>query len=313
MSIEEVLSRWMLGELDAATPLPSHRQGALEVRMRNGGVHVLKRRRRGTAPAVEHRMLRLLHDVGLPVAVPLATPAGATWLEHDDATYELLPRLPGASGNVAREAAGGSEGARAWAARLGATIARVHQAMALLPANVAPMQLDALASLEGWVAPALERHADALDLPRLRALLAQTAAELEAASPGLPVQAIHRDLHPDNLLFEADALTGVLDFELACTGPRLFDLAYCGTSLLLADWPARTRRAQWPSLFAAMVDGCAAAGGLLPAERAALFPMLCLIELMFIAYAADSADTDVALANQAALCWLADNRGLLGL
>jgi hypothetical protein len=41
--------------------------------------------------------------------------------------------------------------------------------------------------------------------------------------------------------------------------------------------------------------------------------MLCLIELMFIAYAADNADTDVALANQAALLWLADNRRLLGL
>jgi Ser/Thr protein kinase RdoA (MazF antagonist) len=308
MAIAELLSRWAVVARVASTPLPSANGGACMLEADDGRRFVLKRRRPGPAPAEEHRLLRLLDGLGLPVAVPLSTPEGTTWVAHEDALHELLPWLPGTPGMAAR-----GQDDRAWAARLGETIARVHAALARLPASVVPLRLDAVASLEGWVAPALERHAGSLDLPRLQPLLASALEDLRAAGAALPVQVIHRDLHPDNLLFEGDALAGVIDFELACTGPRLFDLAYCGTSVLLADWHARPRRARWPALFAAMVDACERAGGLVPAERAALFPMLCLIELMFIAYAADNADSDVALANQAALLWLADNRRLLGL
>ena len=312
MPIEELLTCWPLGAGAITAPLASTGAGGFEVTTQDGRHFLLKRRRPGPPPAAEHRMLRLLHQRGLPVAVPLPTHAGDTWVAHDDALHELLPWLPGVTGTAAR-----GDDERAWAARLGTTVARVHRDLASLPASLsaagAPMRLDAVASLEGWVAPALERHADSLDLPRLRPLLARAVEDLGEAEAALPVQLIHRDLHPDNLLYEGDALSGVLDFELACTGPRLFDLAYCGTSVLLADWDVRARRARWPSLFAAMVDACERAGGLVPAERAALFPMLCLIELMFIAYAADNGDTDVALANQAALTWLAGNRQLLGL
>lgn len=44
---------------------------------------------------------------------------------------------------------------------------------------------------------------------------------------GLPSGLIHADLFPENILFERDKLTGIVDFEAAGYGPFLFDIAVC--------------------------------------------------------------------------------------
>lgn len=44
---------------------------------------------------------------------------------------------------------------------------------------------------------------------------------------GLPSGLIHADLFPENILFERDKLTGIVDFEAAGCGPFLFDIAVC--------------------------------------------------------------------------------------
>jgi prepilin-type processing-associated H-X9-DG protein len=49
----------------------------------------------------------------------------------------------------------------------------------------------------------------------------------------LPIQLIHRDAHPANMLFLDGRISGWLDFELIVRGPRLFDLCYCATSILM--------------------------------------------------------------------------------
>lgn len=311
MPIEDVLADWAIGEVAALLPLPSAGGGAQEVRTAGGERFVLKRRGRGPAPVGEHAMLCELAAAGLPVAVPLRTAAGVTFAAHEDALYELLPWLPGTRGGELR-----AQDPKAWAARFGTVSARVHRALAALPAvpaAPAALVLDPVLSLEGWVVPALERHGETLDLPRLRKAVASTAEVLRAHAAALPTQRIHRDLHPDNLLFEGTALTAVLDFELSCVGPRLFDLAYCGTSMLLADWGARPKRAQWPAALTGLLAAYDGENPLQPAERASLFAMLCLIQLMFIAFAADNADHDTASVNQAALFWLEDNRRWMGL
>lgn len=40
-------------------------------------------------------------------------------------------------------------------------------------------------------------------------------AELAALSPDLPVQLIHRDLHLDNLFYDEQDFTGLIDFDMA--------------------------------------------------------------------------------------------------
>jgi len=54
------------------------------------------------------------------------------------------------------------------------------------------------------------------------------AVKVSATRPGEiddPVL-IHRDFHPGNLLWEGDAVSGVVDWGDACVGPAAFDLAH---------------------------------------------------------------------------------------
>lgn len=87
---------------------------------------------------------------------------------------------------------------------------------------------------------------------------------------GLPVQVIHGDLAPSNVLADPDTgeVTGLLDFELSGTGFRAQDILaalYNSAALSAPDWPRRT---------AAFLRGCASVRHLEPAEVAALPELL---------------------------------------
>jgi homoserine kinase type II len=51
----------------------------------------------------------------------------------------------------------------------------------------------------------------------------------------LPKGIIHGDLFPDNLLFRGEKLTAVLDFEAACRGKFIFDIATAVNALCFVD------------------------------------------------------------------------------
>ena len=43
---------------------------------------------------------------------------------------------------------------------------------------------------------------------------------------------LHRDFHPGNVLWRRGTVTGVVDWQGACTGPAVADVAHCRVNLL---------------------------------------------------------------------------------
>jgi len=148
-------------------------------------------------------------------------------------------------------------------ASLGEVVAAMHRAP--VPAGLAPHRFHPRRVVEALYASVRDRtraeHPEAAAV--LDAVFAGGWAPYEFAS--LPRAVVHGDLFHDNVLYVGDAVTGVLDFEAAGEGARLFDLAVAVHALCF-DAAARrfvTARAR------SLLDAYAARASLTDAERAA--------------------------------------------
>ena len=132
-------------------------------------------------------------------------------------------------------------------------------------------------AIRAMVSSILARPAETMgaDLRDARPLLEREAARLDLL-PAADEGVLHADWFPDNLLFLGDRLATVLDFEMACRGPYVLDLATAVHAGCYDDGyvPARAR---------SLVAGYLEERRLSQAEKAALFPWACFCALRFTA------------------------------
>ena len=93
---------------------------------------------------------------------------------------------------------------------------------------------------------------------------------------GLPLGAIHADLFHDNALFIDNELGGILDFDYACSGSFVYDIA-----VLLNDWCIDSRGDLVGSRVNATLEAYQQQRCLEAAEIEALPLMLCITALRF--------------------------------
>ncbi|HEY0832587.1 MAG TPA: homoserine kinase [Azospirillum sp.] len=109
-------------------------------------------------------------------------------------------------------------------AQLGGALARLH-----LAGDGFTMRRENALSLAGWLdldAKCRDR-ADTVQ-PGLAALLGDEVDWLRDNWPDeLPTGVIHADLFPDNVFFQGERLTGLIDFYFACNDFLAYDVAIC--------------------------------------------------------------------------------------
>ncbi len=82
-----------------------------------------------------------------------------------------------------------------------------------------------------WFEQAVRKLHPRLSTTDQRFLMGELSLLGHAVKEQLPGGIIHADLFRDNVLFEQDRLTGIIDFYYACTGAWLYDLA-----ITVNDW-----------------------------------------------------------------------------
>jgi Ser/Thr protein kinase RdoA (MazF antagonist) len=158
----------------------------------------------------EARALQAARGAGVPTPALLAVdPAGA----EAGVPAVLMSRLPGRVDWWPTDL-------DRWLARLAELLPRIHAAPLPPPGELGPFAPYPQASDRppGWA-----RY------PRVW----ERAAEIShSPPPGLPEVLVHRDFHPGNVLWRRGTVSGVVDWQAACTGPAVADVAHCRVNLL---------------------------------------------------------------------------------
>lgn len=199
---------------------------------------------------------------GLPCPCPLPDRAGRYLGELCGKPALLAPRLPGSSP---------SQPTPAQCRAVGAALARAQQ----LGRHWPDLPRHASSGLAWWrslaetVRPGLDSAAAAL-------LDEELAFQSRQDYGGLPQGLLHADLFRDNVLFDGEALSGLLDWYEAGQGTWLYDLAVAAN-----DWCSLPSGELEPARYAALLEGYAGLRPLLPAERQAWPAMLRAAALRF--------------------------------
>jgi len=210
----------------------------------------------------EAEMLRALSSAGVPTPCPLVRADGEVVTEVFGRALVGFPFLEGAT---LRQ----REVTPVHTHAVGAALARLHLAVAGMPAEEGRFGRDALLGLVSRfrvhpscavraLAPFFDHELRRSDGPTAR-------------DPELPGGLVHGDLFRDNVLFRGDTLVALLDFESAQRGTFVFDLAvvflsWCyGASFewdlaraLVAGYETvrPLERSEWNGLFAEARFGC---------------------------------------------------------
>lgn len=281
-------------------PMPSLYGKAWLVYAEQGKKYVLKEQF-GHLLKAEHAVLFCLDAQKMPVAVPVATAGGRYHATFGKRFYCLYPFLPG---DVVSDYF--TAGAEKRAYLFGKAIGKLHLALRNCRHPAFPV-------VEwGAMAPDLadlpEQFKSAqLDCQHLEGAIARFAAEYAPLAESLPRHLTHGDLHPGNMLFQGETVTGYFDFEIVAHRPRIYDPVYCAAAMFLFAFPDPGKSELWLDLLPALLKGYSSAGKLTENERRAVFPVMLASFLSMISVHCQNGAFTYAAFIENVLAWIHEN------
>lgn len=101
----------------------------------------------------------------------------------------------------------------------------------------------------------------------------------------LPMQIIHRDINPSNMIFNDGEFKGFIDFDLTEVNVRIFDICYCATAILSECFNnSDIDKSKWLEIFDNLVKGYESITPLSEYEKQALPYVIYSIQIICIAY-----------------------------
>lgn len=202
-----------------------------------------------------------LAGLGVPSAHPVARRDGGFLSTIDGKPAALVYRLRGRSLIRPNQAHCGA---------FGAVVAEMHRATESFQARQPNSR-----GLP-WARETREVLAPRLGPETLALLDDELAFQAALDCSNLPTGVVHGDLFRDNVLFEGDHVSGLIDFYYACTAPWLFDVA-----VICNDWCHSDSRRFLPERWRALAAGYARRRPFTEAEHAAWPGMLRAAALRF--------------------------------
>lgn len=124
----------------------------------------------------------------------------------------------------------------------------------------------------------------------------------------LPVQPIHRDINPSNMIFAGKEFKGFVDFDLTEVNVRIFDICYCATAILSECFNNQINFEVWQKILNNLIEGYNRIDKLSEHEIEAIPYVIYSIEIICIAYFSKyDKFEELTKTNISMLKWLIEN------
>lgn len=266
--------------------------------------YILKEHKNNEKVEKESILLSRLQEK-IPIAAPIKSKDNKYYVEYNDKFYVLYPFLEGSSFSDHY-----SPKYKEQASALGKAIGILHSELYKIDFKECKT-FDLINDVLSWAKGIIEENSEHFDLNSIFEILDQYERDFKPIYKLLPKQIIHRDIHPGNMLFNGYELTGIVDFELSVKGIRVFDPAYCSTSILISTFDNEDKRSLWKDILFEILSAYNKINQLTEEERIGFIYVLYSIHVIFIAFCCTVNNIDAAKCNERALKWLYKNQGMI--
>jgi Ser/Thr protein kinase RdoA (MazF antagonist) len=304
--MKKILKSWNIGNISAIEPIPSYWGKTSLIKTVDEQCFILKEKSDLAQTGREFDLLFGLSKVGAPVAVPIRTVDGAWYTLNEGKIFCLYPKL---SGKIVDEHYAGNAPERAKA--FGKAIGFLHTCFLQCDSLSGYREMKLIEQIQEWAIPCVRKNRTIVDGDKIEGIWGEVGQEMDSLYSELPKQLIHRDANPANMLFDQGKLTGFVDFDMVVRGPRVFDVCYCGSSMLVGGFQDSAKVEKWPGLLRSLVKGYQEVCPLTSSEHLAMYGTLAVIQLLFMAFSLENQAEGAARCNASVLKWLSANRELL--
>jgi Ser/Thr protein kinase RdoA (MazF antagonist) len=297
-NIQSIILNWDTGEIEQIDKVNTPSGKVHSIKLKNGQKYFLKEKNNYGEIDKELLLHEKLSKHGIEISVPMLNLQKEYFVEKDAKLYCLYKAL---SGRVFHQHF--DNGALKRAFLYGKSIALLHNGLKESNLDNLIPEMNLKEQLENWAIPTILKETD-VDNKIIQSIISDLKQNLLFIINTLPIQLIHRDAHPGNIVLNEDQISGFIDFDISRTGIRLFDLCYCSTSILMSNFDDSNSREMWIKILKELIKGYKNINPLSENESKSIIHVIYSIQIIFVAYFYDLGNRDVAKINLEALYWI---------
>lgn len=277
---KEILKYWNLKDVKE---LKKIQDNVYMVNCVDESSYILKSKSNKKRIQEETHFIRHLKMKGIPVSVPCLSYKDEYFVEYDGQLLSLYEALDGEhlKYNLKTDE-------RYILHLYSNVLAKIHLALADYKGNnetINDMNFDK--QIYEWALPTLLKHYEDVSVQEK---LNQLRQEVEYYFTNVPKQHIHRDPHGENILFKNGEWSGLIDFDLATIGHRIFDICYLMLSFFYEVFRDEELQNVWFDTVKDFIRTYEEESPLISIEKESAWYFFICIELICAAYFIDIKD-----------------------
>lgn len=246
-----------------------------------------------------------LSKKGISVSCPVKTKEGQDFFQDGDRFYALLNRVEGRYLTPEerythhREQIG---------EKYGKAIGKLHCALNELEDELVLNDNNLYNTVVDWAMPETKRIMEQWNSPLPEQFFEEYKVNFGALYHKLPIQIIHRNPNPTNILFSGNDVSGFIDFDISERNVRIFDPCYCATGILSESSKIVDGYEKWPEILKGIINGYSSVCPLSDEEKASILYIIYSIQMIFIAWLnGRDEEKSIAMENRKMLIWIWEN------